>query len=381
MKGVCGQHSENKILINSIVAIELNDHTGLDIIMLTMSKLIKSLSHEEYVSGQLLAERFAVTRATINNHITCLQQLGVQIECIPGRGYRLQHPLQLHDVEHIKTSLAPTVAQCMRELHCEQELESTNTSIKNYELPPKHHFSVLIAERQTAGRGRRGRTWISPYAANITLSLLWNWQAGMQNVGPLSPFLAIQLAQMLAKLGLSEVKVKWPNDIYCADKKIAGLLIECSGEANANCRLVIGLGLNVFMSRQLLDQAIDQAWTDVITQHPAITLDRDQIAAACIEALVTGLQDYESQSYETFGDGLCEQWSEWDWLANKTVRVDSETNSVHGVAMGITDSGGLRLVTQEGEQEIVVGEVSVREANARETSARETSARDTSARE
>jgi len=361
------------MLINSIVIIECNDHIGPAIIMLTLSALIKSLSHEEYVSGQVLAERFAVTRATINNHMTRLQQFGLRIECVSGRGYRLEHPIQLHDVEHIKTSLAPTVAQCLVELRCEQELESTNISIKNYELPPKNHFSVLLAERQTAGRGRRGRTWIAPYAANVTMSLLWNLQVGMQNVGLLSPFLAVQLAQALTKLGLSEVKVKWPNDVYCADKKIAGILIECSGEVNANCRMVIGLGLNVFMSQrfsqhsqQLLDQMIDQAWTDVITQHPTLTQGRDQIAAACIDALVTGLQDYESYPYEKFCGAFCDLWSEWDWLANKAVRVDSEISSVNGVAIGITHLGGLRLVTQEGEQEIVIGEVSVREASDRE---------------
>ena len=341
--------------------------------MFTLSALIQSLSHDEYVSGQALAERYAVTRATINNHISRLQEFGVQIECVSGRGYRLYHPVRLHDPENIKNGLAADVAQGLMELRCEQELESTNTTIQNYDLPPKQHFSVLTAERQTAGRGRRGRAWIAPYAANITMSLLWNFQGGMQNVGLLSPFLAVQLAQVLAQLGLSEVKVKWPNDVYCANKKIAGILIECSGEVNANCRMVIGLGLNVFMSQrfpktsqQSPNQTIDQAWTDVITEFPTITKGRDEIAASCINALVRGLQDYETHEghlYETFCGAFCDIWSEWDWLANKAVRVDSETCNVHGVAMGITDSGGLRLVTQEGEQEIVIGEVSVREDN------------------
>jgi BirA family biotin operon repressor/biotin-[acetyl-CoA-carboxylase] ligase len=165
------------------------------------------------------------------------------------------------------------------------------------------------------------------------------------------------------------VQVKWPNDIYCDGQKLAGILIECSGEVNANCRMVVGLGLNVFMSQRSSEtsqQMIDQVWTDMITQYPEMTLGRDEIASACINALVSGLKRYENQdsrSYQAFCMDFCDIWQQWDWLANKAIRVESETSTIHGVAAGITHAGGLRLLMSEGEQEILIGEVSVRADN------------------
>jgi BirA family biotin operon repressor/biotin-[acetyl-CoA-carboxylase] ligase len=337
--------------------------------MLTLSALIESLSHENYLSGQILADRFAVTRATINNHVSRLQQLGVQIECVSGRGYRLQYPVHLHIASKIKASLDGSLVRSLKELSCQHEIASTNQAMHSFELPAEGQFSVLTAERQTAGRGRRGRTWVAPYASNITMSLLWNFQGGMQNVGLLSPFLAVQIAQVLTEMGLSRVQVKWPNDIYCDGQKLAGILIECSGEVNANCRMVVGLGLNVFMSQRSSEtsqQMIDQVWTDMITQYPEMTLGRDEIASACINALANALKRYENQdgrSYEAFSMDFCDTWHQWDWLANKAVRVESETSTIHGVAAGITHAGGLRLLMPEGEQEILMGEVSVRAEN------------------
>lgn len=210
---------------------------------------------------------------------------------------------------------------------------------------------------------------MAPYASNVTMSLLWNFQGGMQNVGLLSPFLAVQIAQALTEMGLSRVQVKWPNDIYCDGQKLAGILIECSGEVNTSCRMVVGLGLNVFMSQRSSEssqQMIDQTWTDMITQYPEMTLGRDQIAGACINALVSGLKRYEnhnSHAEKALSMDFCDTWCEWDWLANKAVRVESETSTIQGVVTGITNTGGLRLLTAEGEQEILMGEVSVRADN------------------
>ena len=327
--------------------------------MLQASEVLQCLSCQQFLSGQRLADRFNVTRATINNHISKLQALGIAIESVSGCGYRLCHPISLHDKNYLLEALRQNAPAPLDQIQCWQQIESTNTAARALATPESGAFSIVLAELQTAGRGRRGRTWLAPYAANITLSVVWNLQRPLHAAGLLSPYIAVQIAKVLDLMGLPAIKVKWPNDIYCNAKKIAGILIECSGEMNSDCHLVVGLGINAYMSQSSLDfsqHAIEQPWTDIISELPDFQSSRDDIAIACINAIVAGLISYEQGVSKTF-DKL---WSQWDLLHDKPVRVESETNTITGIARGINPQGCLRLYTPTGEEQIMLGEVSLR---------------------
>ena len=327
--------------------------------MLQASEVLQCLSCEHFLSGQRLADRFNVTRATINNHINKLQALGVAIESVSGRGYRLCHPSSLHNESTLLKRLNQTSPAPLDQLQCWQQIASTNSSARALATPQAGTFSVVLTELQTAGRGRRGRAWLAPYATNITLSVVWNLQQPLHAAGVLSPYLAVQIAQALAHMGVPAIQVKWPNDIYSQDKKIAGILIECSGEMNSACHLVVGLGVNAYMSRSSLDfsqHTINQPWTDIITQLPDFAGSRDDIAVRCINAIVAGLVSYEQGLPKSF----TEVWSQWDLLHAKPVRVESETDTITGIARGISQQGCLRLETAMGEEHIMLGEVSLR---------------------
>ena len=230
--------------------------------MLHFTEVLTQLDNHQYCSGQVLAERFNVTRATIHNCIVKIEALGISIERVRGLGYRLAQPLDLLNPSDIQAKLALPVASALSDFQCLQEIDSTNRYAAELALPSAGKFSAVLAETQSAGKGRRGRQWVSPYAANIYLSVLWPLQRPMHEAGMLSSMIAISMLLALEELGVSGLGVKWPNDVYSDEKKLAGLLIECSGEINGGCRMVVGMGVNVLMS-QFDNIEIDQQWTDI----------------------------------------------------------------------------------------------------------------------
>ena len=246
--------------------------------MLHFAEVLTLLDHTRHCSGQDLAEKFHVTRATIHNCILRIESLGIGVERVRGLGYRLSQPLDLLNESDILSKLSPQVADKLSSIQCLQEIDSTNHHASTLTLPQAGQFSVVLAEMQTAGKGRRGRSWVSPYAANIYMSVLWPLQRPLHEAGTLSPLLAICMLQTLQRLGVEGLGLKWPNDIYCQNKKLAGLLIECSGEISGGCKMIIGMGVNVLMS-QYKKIDIDQEWTDISSNTPDWNDSRNQVAA------------------------------------------------------------------------------------------------------
>ena len=323
--------------------------------MLDFTKLLPLLDHSEHRSGQELAAHFNVTRATIHNCIARIETLGIQVDSVPGRGYRLHARLDLLDQARIVNNLAPEVASSLHNIHCMQQVDSTNTQAANLPLPSINKFSVILAEMQSAGKGRRGRTWVSPYAANIYLSIVWPLQRSLHEASCLSPYLAICVADVLSSLGLPEVGLKWPNDIYCNNKKLAGLLIECSGELGGQCKMVVGLGVNVAMKNYNYIQ-IDQQWTDICSNAPNWHLSRNELASNIINTLVEGLHSFENRSLPN----LVQRWVHRDIMESTHVDVYTGNKTQSGIARGIDNDGCLLLETEHGVERISVGDVTLR---------------------
>jgi BirA family biotin operon repressor/biotin-[acetyl-CoA-carboxylase] ligase len=213
---------------------------------------------------------------------------------------------------------------------------------------------VCVAEQQTAGRGRRGRDWISPYASNLYLSLVWEFARGAAALEGLSLAVGVTVTEALARCAVTDLKLKWPNDILHEGSKLGGILIEMVGDATGSCKAVIGIGINVNMPESAVG-AIDQNWTDISRITPA-TPDRNELLAALLEEVLPMLPAFEQKGFAAWR----ERWSERDAFAGCPVVVHSGPRQVAGIAQGVNDSGALLLGVGDEVQEIHGGEVSLR---------------------
>ena len=324
--------------------------------MIENRALLAALNKHEFCSGEVLASQFSVTRATIHNAIKRLQSLGLIIESVSGKGYRLKNKLELLDSDAVRSYLNKDCHGAQDQLLLFDQLSSTNQLAGELAAPNNGRWSAVLSELQTAGRGRRGRSWISPYAANIYLSMVWNLSRSLIHAAVLSPFLALRVAQCLQRLGVPNIKVKWPNDIYCNGKKISGLLLECFGELSDSCTLVVGVGVNVSMSAYQSIK-IDQEWTDILAVMGADNgLSRNQLAAELINTLFISLVEFESEQMGAWQA----QWQAIDAFHGQAVRVEDAQQSFSGTAEGICADGAYKVSSQDGEHRALTGDMSLR---------------------
>ena len=311
-------------------------------------QLIRLLADGEFHSGEALGETLGVSRMAVSKQIKVLETIGLDVFKVTGKGYKLSAPLQLLDAEQITAGSGVTV-----ESH--QVLGSTNQHLLDKAaLLQKGHS--CFAEYQTAGRGRRGKKWVSPYGSHLYTSTYWSLDAGIQAASGLSLVIGIAVARTLTDLGIVNTQLKWPNDVYVDGKKIAGVLVEIIATAGGECHLVIGLGLNVNMPLQA-GLEIDQAWTDINQQLPH-SLDRNVLATSYLTHLIKVLTDFES-----FGFGhFVEEWNCCDAFKDSPVVLTIGHKKKYGIAKGIDHSGALLLEVDGVISPLVGGEVSLRRA-------------------
>jgi BirA family biotin operon repressor/biotin-[acetyl-CoA-carboxylase] ligase len=213
-------------------------------------RIIKQLADGRFHSGEELAESCGITRAAIWKHIKKIKEiLGMEIFSVRGKGYRLTHPLELLDQDKILAAMSLGSQTSIRKLDIHQSIESTNALLLDQEARDMVSGHVCLAEQQTAGRGRRGRFWVSPYGCNIYFSLFWKFSMGPAQLGGLSLAAGLSVVRSLESVGVSGVGLKWPNDVYWRNRKLAGLLLEVTGEAEGPSIVVLGIGINTGMSK------------------------------------------------------------------------------------------------------------------------------------
>jgi BirA family biotin operon repressor/biotin-[acetyl-CoA-carboxylase] ligase len=302
-------------------------------------------------SGAALARELGLTRAAIWKRVEALRDAGVDIDAHPARGYRLRMPLELLDAATIEAALH---ADARAELHgLEVEFETDSTQRQAHRQPaPAHGSRVHFAERQTAGQGRRGRSWVSPLAANLYFSLARRFGGGFAALSGLSLAVGVAVAEALHAAGYPQVQLKWPNDLMAEGRKLGGILIELRGEAMGPCDAVIGVGLNVRMPPA--PGRIDQPWTDLATLAPPP--GRNALAARLLDHLLPALARFDRDGLDPFAP----RWAALDALAGQRVRMQQGSEARHGVALGIDASGALRVRHDDGERAWHGGEVSVR---------------------
>lgn len=305
------------------------------------------------VSGDLLAHETGLTRAAIWKRVQALRDAGVAIVGSAGQGYTLEQPLDLLDAKTLLASLPGEVRKQVVALEVAWSLDSTNSELLRRDTPAAG-CTVLLAERQTGGRGRRGRSWTSPLAAHVYLSLARRFSGGLARLGGLSLVAGVAVAEGLRDLGLAEIRLKWPNDLVVQGRKLGGLLVEGGGEAGGPVRAVIGLGLNVRMPAQQA-ATIDQPWLDLAQALPT-PVSRNAAVSAVLARLLPALELFDAQGLAPF----LPRYAALDALHGKHVVVRLDDGEVLGIADGIANDGALRLRTPQGLRDFHAGEVSVR---------------------
>lgn len=302
-------------------------------------------------SGDALAREAGITRAAVWKRIEGLRAAGLRIEARPGRGYALGAPLELLEAGRLRAGLSPATAACLRALEVAWTVDSTNSELLR--RPPGPGVEVLLAERQSAGRGRLGRRWISPLGGQVCLSLRRGFDGGLARLGGLSLVAGVAVAEALRACGYASVGLKWPNDLVADGRKLAGLLVEGGGEHGGPVHAVIGVGINVDLGQA--PEGIDQPWTDLarLGGHPA---SRHQIAIAVLDALVPALELFDQEGLAAF----LPRYAALDVLAGHRVRVLDSRGGFEGQALGLAPDGALRVAAGDGERRVHAGEVSVR---------------------
>lgn len=320
--------------------------------MSVVYQLVEWLADGRFQSGEALGRRLGVSRAAVWKQVRDLERLGLPVQAVRGRGYRLARPVELLDVAAIRAQLGPVAGGLLSTIELFHELDSTNDYLR--QKTAAGPGSLCLAERQLQGRGRRGRTWISPYGSNLYLSLLWRFDRGVAALGGLSLVTGIALVRALRELGLEQVGIKWPNDIYLQQAKVAGILIEITGESAGPCSAVIGLGVNVAMP-EAAGEEIDQPWID-LSRACGKPVSRNQLAGRLLEHLLPALRDFEASGLLPFR----EEWQSYDLSHGRPVQVHQAGTAIAGTGAGIDEEGALLLETPDGICRFTSGEVSLR---------------------
>ncbi|HDI3023872.1 TPA: bifunctional biotin--[acetyl-CoA-carboxylase] ligase/biotin operon repressor BirA [Cronobacter turicensis] len=310
--------------------------------------LISFLADGEFHSGEQLGERLGMSRAAINKHIQTLRDWGIDVFTVPGKGYSLPGPIQLLNESfihsHIKTGSVTVLPV----------IDSTNQYLLD-RLSELESGDACIAEYQQAGRGRRGRKWFSPFGANLYLSMYWRLEQGPAAAVGLSLVIGIVMAEVLHELGADQVRVKWPNDLYLNDRKLAGILVELTGKTGDAAQIVIGAGINLAM-RQVESDIVNQGWINL--QEAGIKVDRNELAVRLIEKLRASLREFEQEGLAPF----LTRWEKLDNFIHRQVKLIIGEREIYGISRGIDNRGALLLEQNGIIKPWVGGEISLRSA-------------------
>lgn len=314
--------------------------------MLTLLTLLKD---GRFHSGQALGAALGVSRSAVWKQLQLLEaELGLSIHKVRGRGYQLAAPLTLLDSEVISEQMP----SCACPILIFDSIDSTNAeALRAIERGQAAPFLVL-AERQTAGRGRRGRKWASPFAENVYFSHVLRIEGGMRQLEGLSLVVGLAVMQTLRTLGIAGAGLKWPNDVLVGQKKIAGILLELVGDPGDVCHVVLGVGINVNMQ---MTEEVDQQWTSMRLEAGR-AFDRNHLVAQMEQMLQVYLQRHQAGGFSA----IQSEWEQNHLWQGRRVSLIAGTHQIDGEVLGIDSQGALRLKVGGVEKAFSGGEISLR---------------------
>lgn len=265
----------------------------------------------------------------------------------PPSGAQMPWPAQLLDAAQICAYMPSAIVKQLGAMEVYEELDSTSSELQRRGSAAPD-LSIVLAQTQLAGRGRRGHTWLSPPGMNLYLSCLKRFNHGFAGQAGLSLAVGVMLMRALAELEITGAGLKWPNDVLArdaenADGKLAGILVELGGDYQGLCTAVIGIGLNVYAPPALRAQA-GQPVCDLAALNAGTLPERNCIAASVITALVTGLRQFECEGFA----GFSRDYAEHDLLRDQLLRVTGAFATLDGVGDGVDARGALRVCLSDG---------------------------------
>jgi BirA family transcriptional regulator, biotin operon repressor / biotin---[acetyl-CoA-carboxylase] ligase len=319
--------------------------------------LLMLLADGRLHSGEWLAQELGVSRAAVWKGIERLRMRGIDIEAVPRRGYTLPKSVELLAEGPIRAAVANDRAKRLRSLDIEFDVDSTNTRLLAAAPPPFGFADVMLSELQHAGRGRRGRHWVAPFGGSIALSMGWSFTDASRASPTLSLSVGVAVARALARAGARGVGLKWPNDIWLADRKIGGVLIELRAEASGPAHVVIGVGINVSLAPSSLAQIeVSGVQAAAVAEACEAPPSRNFIAGAIIDELLSMLAGFERAGFAAYRA----QRTALDVLRDRPARVLTGENVISGTARGVDAQGALLLEAEGRMHEFMSGEVSLR---------------------
>lgn len=308
---------------------------------------------EDYLSGQELCERFGVSRTAVWKVINQLKKEGYPIEAVQNRGYKLTEQPDILNESEIKSRL--NTDWTGGEVVYFETTDSTNIRAKKLAEQGAAHGSVVAADKQTGGLGRRGRQWDSPSGINLYFTLLLRPDFKPSQASMLTILMAIAVSKALEEASVKEVKIKWPNDLVLNGKKICGILTEMSAEPDCIHYVVIGTGIN--LGQKEFAEELKESATSILIET-GIKLKRAELLQKILK--------YFEEAYDLFcrTGNLSPLRNEYEKrLVNKgrEVKVLDPKGEYVALAKGINENGELIVTDKEGNERLVyAGEVSVR---------------------
>ncbi len=320
----------------------------------TQKTILSLLADGQFHSGTELAKALNISRSGIWKQLQSLDELGLEHIAVSGKGYRLDRPLELLDENIILANIDEKAKVLIQSFELFDRIHSTNTHLVKRSSENAPSGSVCMTEQQTAGKGRRGRNWVSPFGKNIYLSILWRFQSSPMAISGLSLAIGVAVIRVLKSHFPFAFQLKWPNDIYYENKKLGGILVEVSGESDGPCSAVIGLGLNINLS-QTEAVTITQQWTDLTSITGEQPSYRNLLTGSLLSQLLQVLAEFEEVGLKPYLD----EWREYDCLKDKPGTLYIGQRSYDGIIKGIDNQGLLLLTRADGSiQSYASGEVS-----------------------
>ena len=319
-------------------------------------ELVKLLADGQVHSGVALTDRLGTSRRALRADVAALGALGLEVQSVRGRGYRLTDPIELLDEATCLDALSAANRAKLQALEVHFEIDSTNRHLMEQARAGVTLPRVCLAEVQTAGRGRMGRSFVSPLGGNIYLSLACHADLAPPALLGLSPAIAVAFACLLEAEGAAGIGIKWPNDVYVDGKKLSGILLELGQGPDERSILVVGIGVNLRLSAAVTAQ-IDQPVTDLYTvlgRTPA----RNQIAGRLIDAILDLLGDYFETGFEPFR----REYHRFDLLQGRDLIIERSDGTVNGRSLGLDPNGALLVEINGRATPIVSGDLRVRPA-------------------
>jgi len=314
--------------------------------------LLRILADGEVHSSERISRTLGLSEIEVGRLVMELEALSLRILRAGSLGYRLAEPLDLLD--------ANLLAERMKregpglEIEVLDECPSTNTALIARARAGAAQGTVLVCEHQSAGRGRRGNTWVSAVGGSVTFSVLWRFPKGAAALTGLGLAVAVGVARALERLGVRGVALKWPNDLFCGDGKVGGILIETAGDNAGPIAAVIGVGINMRLDTSVRER-IGRPVTDVAASGVAMP-SRTAVLAGLLSSIASSLELFSREGFAPFRQAWLDRHA---WQGRRVILSQAGDRVADGEVLGIADDGALELSSKQGIRRFHNGELSL----------------------